>query len=53
MTCRPGGLRLEDIQALHAKVGPDGKRLYDTDPKHRANVEGMYVKYSEGQMKAG
>lgn len=28
-----------DINALQAKIGPDGRRLYETDAKYRAEVE--------------
>lgn len=36
---------LADIQAMQAKVGPDGKRLYETDAKYRAEVERKRMAY--------
>lgn len=33
------------IRAAQAKLGPDGKRLYETDPQYRARVEQMWLDY--------
>lgn len=42
-----GGLAA--IHEMQAKIGPDGKRLYDTDPKYRQMVEAKRVEYFEAQ----
>jgi hypothetical protein len=44
-TVAPAATGLALIRAEHAKRGPDGKLLFDTDPKHRANVEKAYSEY--------
>ena len=36
---------LADINAMQAKIGPDGKRLYETDAKYRADVENKRMAY--------
>ena len=46
----PGGLQA--IDELQAKLGPDGKRLYETDQKWRAMVERKRVEYFESQERA-
>lgn len=38
---------LDSIRAEHAKKGPDGKRVYDTDPKYREMIEKKYRDYYE------
>ena len=40
---------LDAIAELQAKVGPDGKLLYNTDPKYRAMIEKKRVEYFEAQ----
>lgn len=40
---------LDAINELQAKVGPDGKRLYETDPKHREMVERRRMAYFQAQ----
>lgn len=47
---QPNGLAA--IQADHAKRGSDGKLLYDTDPKYRAEIERRYAEYTSGQKAA-
>ena len=44
---QPGGLAA--IDARQAAKGSDGKRLYDTDPKYRAQVEADRVAYFDTQ----
>ena len=39
------------INAAQAKRGPDGKRLYDIDPKYRAEVESMRFAYYNNAQK--
>jgi hypothetical protein len=34
---------------MQAKLGPDGRRLYETDPKYRAEVERKRVAFFEAQ----
>lgn len=46
-SAQPGGLAA--IDAKQAAKGPDGKRLYDTDPKYRAQVEADRVAYFSNQ----
>lgn len=43
----PGGAAQGEaaIKAEQGKKGPDGKRLWDTDPTHRAKVERMWADY--------
>lgn len=43
---------LAEIDAMQAKRGPDGKRLYETDPKYRAMVEQKRFDYFRAQEKA-
>lgn len=38
---------LDSIKAEHAKKGPDGKRVYDSDPKYREMIENKYRAYYE------
>lgn len=38
---------LDSIKEEHAKKGPDGKRLYDTDMKYREMIENKYKAYYE------
>jgi hypothetical protein len=40
---------LQAIHEMQARVGPDGKRLYETDPKYRAMVEAKRVEYFNSQ----
>lgn len=40
------------INAAQAKLGPDGKRLYETDPAYRAMVENMRINYYNSLAKA-
>lgn len=40
---------LAGIRALQAKTGPDGKRLWDTDPSYRVRVEQMYTDFYSSQ----
>ena len=40
---------LQQIHEMQAKLGPDGRRLYETDPKYRAEVERKRVAFFEGQ----
>lgn len=41
----PGANELAEINAMQAKVGADGKRLYVTDSAYRAKVEERRTKY--------
>ena len=47
-----GPTALAAIEALQAKRGPDGRRLFETDPKHREMVERKYREYYEGMAAA-
>lgn len=50
---RGGGNTTEaDINAMQAKRGPDGRRLYETDPKYRAEVEKRRTEFYAGRQKA-
>jgi uncharacterized protein YbjQ (UPF0145 family) len=40
-----GANELAEITAMQAKVGADGKRLYITDSKYRADVEARRLRY--------
>jgi hypothetical protein len=39
---------LEAVKAEHAKKGPDGKLLVNSDPRHRAKVDQMYRDHFAG-----
>lgn len=43
---------IEQIKAMHAAKGPDGRRLYETDPHHREKVEKAYRDYYAAQESA-
>ena len=43
---------LAEIDAMQAKRGPDGKRLYEVDAKYRADVERRRVEYFKAQERA-
>ena len=47
---QPGGEAA--INAAQAKIGPDGKRLYETDAAYRAKVEKMRFDYYNSAQKA-
>ncbi len=40
---------LDSIKEEHARKGPDGKRLYDTDMKYREMIENKYRTYYESR----
>jgi hypothetical protein len=50
----PGGQPTGEaaINAAQAKLGPDGKRLFETDPAYRAMVENMRINFYNSQTKA-
>jgi hypothetical protein len=48
----PGANELAEINALQAKLGPDGKRLYVTDSKFRAELEARRQRYYDAVAKA-
>lgn len=50
VAAQPGGEAA--INAAQAKVGPDGKRLYETDAAYRAKVEKMRFDYYNSAQKA-
>ncbi len=41
------------IRAEQGKVGPDGKRLWDVDPKHRQKVEKLWADFYAAQRPQG
>lgn len=47
-----GQLTEADINAMQAKRGPDGRRLYDTDPGWRAHVEKTRIDFYNAHQKA-
>lgn len=49
----PGANKREEIEAMQGKLGPDGKRLYDTDPKYRAMVEQKWTEFETARMSGG
>ena len=50
VAAQPGGEAA--INAAQAKIGPDGKRLYETDAAYRAKVEKMRFDYYNSAQKA-
>lgn len=50
VAAQPGGEAA--INAAQAKIGPDGKRLYETDAAYRAKVEKMRFEYYNSAQKA-
>ena len=50
VAAQPGGEAA--INAAQAKIGPDGKRLYETDAAYRAKVEKMRFDYYSSAQKA-
>ena len=47
---QPGGEAA--INAAQAKIGPDGKRLFETDAAYRAKVEKMRIEYYNSAQRA-
>jgi hypothetical protein len=50
VAAQPGGEAA--INAAQAKIGPDGKRLFETDAAYRAKVEKMRIEYYNSAQRA-